>query len=241
MARDGSGKYIFPQGNPVIKDTIVSSTWANTTMKDLGDELTNSLPRDGQAPMLRPLRHSKGTYNEPSITFNDDVITGLYLKQSGTLALTATANDVLTLTSTSATVNVPLTITQGGTQALNVGGNAYVNGNVQYNGLMYMTPVTVTAAANNTATGATALTKTINVITTATETANSVVLPSGAAGSMLVAINKTAQAVYVFPPSTGKLNNRTADSAIMLPAYGSLMFICSDAANDWWGLGAVFS
>lgn len=49
--RNGSGTYSLPGGNPVISGTIITSTWANTTMPDIGDELTNSLARDGQSPM----------------------------------------------------------------------------------------------------------------------------------------------------------------------------------------------
>ena len=48
MARDGSGNYNLPTGNPVVTGTTISSTWANATMPDIGTALTNSIAKDGQ-------------------------------------------------------------------------------------------------------------------------------------------------------------------------------------------------
>lgn len=50
MARNGSGTYSLPSGNPVVGGTTISSTWANTTLSDIANELTNSMARDGQSP-----------------------------------------------------------------------------------------------------------------------------------------------------------------------------------------------
>lgn len=48
MARNGSGVYSLPAGNPVTTGTVISSTWANNTLNDLGNALTASLAYDGQ-------------------------------------------------------------------------------------------------------------------------------------------------------------------------------------------------
>ena len=48
MSRNGSGTYNLPAGNPVVSGTTISSTWANTTLTDIGTALTNSLASDGQ-------------------------------------------------------------------------------------------------------------------------------------------------------------------------------------------------
>jgi len=48
MARNGSGVYSLPAGNPVVTGTVISSTWANTTLNDLGNAMTASLAYDGQ-------------------------------------------------------------------------------------------------------------------------------------------------------------------------------------------------
>lgn len=47
-SRDGSGTYSLPAGNPVVTGTTIDSTWANTTLSDIGTALTNSLAKDGQ-------------------------------------------------------------------------------------------------------------------------------------------------------------------------------------------------
>lgn len=50
MPRNGSGTYSLPAGNPVVTGTTISSTTQNNTMSDVATEITNSVPRDGQAP-----------------------------------------------------------------------------------------------------------------------------------------------------------------------------------------------
>lgn len=47
-----SGTYSLPAGNPVVTGTVISTTWANNTLNDISNEITNSLPRDGTAPPL---------------------------------------------------------------------------------------------------------------------------------------------------------------------------------------------
>jgi len=48
MARNGSGTYTLPAGNPVTTGTTISSTWANNTLNDIGNAMTASLAYDGQ-------------------------------------------------------------------------------------------------------------------------------------------------------------------------------------------------
>jgi hypothetical protein len=55
MSRNGTGTYNLPAGNPVVTGTSISSTWANTTMTDLGNALTGSVAADGQTPMTGQL------------------------------------------------------------------------------------------------------------------------------------------------------------------------------------------
>jgi microcystin-dependent protein len=55
MPRNAQGLYTLPAGNPVVPGTIIESVWANGTMSDIADALTNSLPRNGSAPMTGPL------------------------------------------------------------------------------------------------------------------------------------------------------------------------------------------
>ena len=48
MPRNGSGTFTLPAGNPVTTGTTISSTWANTTLSDIGSALTGSISTDGQ-------------------------------------------------------------------------------------------------------------------------------------------------------------------------------------------------
>jgi microcystin-dependent protein len=48
MSRNGSGVYSLPAGNPVVTNTTISSTWANTTLTNIASALTDSLAADGQ-------------------------------------------------------------------------------------------------------------------------------------------------------------------------------------------------
>lgn len=56
MARNGSGTYSLPAGNPVVTGTTISSTTHNTTMNDIRDEITNSVAVDGQSTMTGALK-----------------------------------------------------------------------------------------------------------------------------------------------------------------------------------------
>jgi len=48
MSRNGSGIYNLPAGNPVVTGSVISSTWANTTLNDIAAALTGSIAADGQ-------------------------------------------------------------------------------------------------------------------------------------------------------------------------------------------------
>lgn len=48
MSRNGSGTYVLPAGNPVVTGTVITSTWANTTLSDIATALTGSVASDGQ-------------------------------------------------------------------------------------------------------------------------------------------------------------------------------------------------
>lgn len=56
MSRNGSGTYTLPAGNPVVTGTSIASTWANTTMTDLANALTDSVAADGQTTMTGNLQ-----------------------------------------------------------------------------------------------------------------------------------------------------------------------------------------
>lgn len=55
MSRNSSGVYTLPAGNPVITGTVIASTWANPTMSDIANEITNSVDRAGRGSPLANL------------------------------------------------------------------------------------------------------------------------------------------------------------------------------------------
>lgn len=78
MARNASGTYSLPAGNPVVTATVISSTWANTTLDDLKTEMTDSLSRSGKGGMLAALQLVDGTAGAPAATFATETSTGMY-------------------------------------------------------------------------------------------------------------------------------------------------------------------
>lgn len=51
MPRNGTGTYLLPPIiNPVVTQTLITTSWANTTMTDIAAAITASLARDGQSP-----------------------------------------------------------------------------------------------------------------------------------------------------------------------------------------------
>jgi hypothetical protein len=56
MARNGSGTYVLPSGNPVVTGTTITTNWANTTLSDVATALTGSVASDGQTPMTGALQ-----------------------------------------------------------------------------------------------------------------------------------------------------------------------------------------
>lgn len=88
MPRNGSGIYSLPSGNPVVAGATIEAAWANTTLTDVANELTNSLSRDGNGGMLAPFRVADGSVSVPGLAFTNETNTGLYRAGSGEMWLT---------------------------------------------------------------------------------------------------------------------------------------------------------
>lgn len=88
MPRNGSGTYSLPAGNPVVAGTTIDAAWANDTMNDLANEITNSLSRTGAGGMLAPFRIADGAVSAPGLSFLNETNTGIYRAGSGEMWLT---------------------------------------------------------------------------------------------------------------------------------------------------------
>lgn len=153
MARNGSGGYIAPAGNPVVTNTVIQSNWANTLVSDLGTEITNSLPRDGQAGMLATLKIIDGSAVAPSLAFSSDINAGLFRPGSNALGVSVAGAEQLRV------VNGAVLIGQTSntserlqvTGAAKVTGTLNVSGAVTFGGTASITgAVTIGAAVGST-------------------------------------------------------------------------------------------
>ena len=106
MPRDAQGNYTLPGGNPVVTGTVITSTWANPTMADIGNELSNSLSRDGQGGMRVPFENFDGTENAPGITFANEPTLGFYRASNGILGVSGQGDTIAFFKAASGNVSV---------------------------------------------------------------------------------------------------------------------------------------
>lgn len=90
MPRQGNGTYVLPvaAGNPVVPLTPIQTSWANPTLQDIANALTQSVSNDGQTPFNGNLNLANnklinlgnGTANSDSVNygqvFNSPAFTG---------------------------------------------------------------------------------------------------------------------------------------------------------------------
>lgn len=98
MPRNSSGVYQLPAGNPVVSGTLVESVWANSTMSDIAQAVTDSLDRFGRSTMAAPLLINDGTVSAPGVAFGAESSTGLFRKSAKVLGVTAGGMEVATFT-----------------------------------------------------------------------------------------------------------------------------------------------
>lgn len=126
MPRNASGIYTLPGGNPVTPGDVIEAAWANTTLEDVADALTNSLSRTGAGGMLAPFRIADGSVSGPGLSYLNETNTGLYRSGAG-----STWMSVLGV-NTAQFSTVGLTVAAG--KALTVLGNASVGGTLSVTG-----------------------------------------------------------------------------------------------------------
>lgn len=112
----------------IIPNTFVSGTPAqaaqvNQNFSTVATAIDASLPRDGSAAMLAPLRLVLGSAAVPALTFDGDTDLGIYRKAANTLGFSAGGAEIGSWSATALTVvptltlTVPLALTSGGTGA----------------------------------------------------------------------------------------------------------------------------
>jgi len=99
MPRNGAGVYILPPSNPVVPGTIIATTWANPTLSDIAQALTDSLDRNGLGGMLAPFYIADGTISAPGLAFANEHSLGIWRSSTGEYQLTSGGTNVFTIES----------------------------------------------------------------------------------------------------------------------------------------------
>lgn len=87
-------------------------------------------------------------------------------------------------------------------------------------------------AAGTTQGDATTLTKTVNIVTTASA-AQGVKLPSAAAGLNIKVVNTTAVTIVVYPNTSDVIDGGTVNAGVNLAPYSSVELVAQDT-QDWY-------
>lgn len=159
MPRNSSGIYTLPAGNPVTAGTTIDATWANSTLSDLANEITNSLDRYGNGGMLASFRFSDGTVSAPGMSWINETTTGFYRAGTGQMWVSVQSTQVAQFTVNGITLPAGKNIAIGGT--LNVTGTSAFTGAITATGGVVgnvtgnATNVTGTVAVANGGTGGT--------------------------------------------------------------------------------------
>lgn len=120
MPRDSNGNYSLPASvNPVVSGTTITSNWANTTLVDIAQGITDSLDRSGRGGMLAPFRLTDGSVALPGLAFTNETSTGISRPSAGRMSFSVTGTEVLRATATALSAFFPLTLTAP-SDALNI-------------------------------------------------------------------------------------------------------------------------
>lgn len=111
MARNSSGVYSLPAGNPVLPNTDIESTWANATLSDIAETLTNSLDVLGRGSMQAALKVVDGTVADLAVRFTNDPDNGVYRSAANAWALVAGGSAIVALTTSGIAVTGNIAVT----------------------------------------------------------------------------------------------------------------------------------
>ncbi len=83
MPRDSSGVFTLVDGYLAVTGETIQPSQHNPPLEDIASALTGSLPRNGSAPMLAPLKMVDGSAAAPALTFNAQTGTGIFRTTNG--------------------------------------------------------------------------------------------------------------------------------------------------------------
>lgn len=120
MSRNSSGTMTLPSGNPVISGTDIESVWANTTLSDIAQEITNSLDRSGRGGMLAALKAFAGTQTAPGISWTLEPRSGIRRASDGDFRFVIDGVDVALWSDQGIASGIPMSIPPAGPYVLTI-------------------------------------------------------------------------------------------------------------------------
>lgn len=230
MARNGSGTYSLPAGNPVVTGTTISSATTNTTLSDIATALTQSIAADGQTPVTAniPMNSKKITGLAAGTASGDALSFG----QSGMGAIDAT-----TVTASGAVVGNS-TAQFGTTKTINVTTDGRLYGTQLHNNAGSMTGTTNQYVGSGTyvptpVAGTNATAPTISTAWKWTRVGNVVSVSGTLLTGVLSAAGDTLTIIYIPLPIASAFTvvsnlNGTAGTTVADKWH----FVQADATND---------
>ncbi len=94
MPRNANGDYSQPLPDVAAGD-VISSGWANTTVGDLANSMTDSLDRQGRGGMLAPFQFADGLVGAPGATFANETTSGMYRAAAGDVRISVLGADIV--------------------------------------------------------------------------------------------------------------------------------------------------
>jgi hypothetical protein len=133
---------------------------------------------------------------------------------------------------------IPLTNNEVDTNFTNLNNDKYQSGDspsfvdLTLTGAFIPSVAASVTAAGTTQGGATALTKAVNIVTTATAN-QGVLLPTAAAGVSVTIVNTTAVNIKIYPNTSDVIDEGTVNVAVNLAPYSSVQLVAQDT-QDWY-------
>ncbi len=132
----------------------------------------------------------------------------------------------------------PLTNTEVDNNFSNLNTDKYESGDspsfadLSLTGSLTLSVAGTVTAAGSTQGDATALTKVVNIVTSATAS-QGVKLPTAAAGLNVKVVNTTAVTIVVYPNTSDVIDGGTVNAGVNLAPYSSVEFVAQDT-QDWY-------
>ena len=93
MPRSPDGTYNLPNADVAPGDEV-SSAWANSTMNDIADALTDSLDRDGNGGMRAPLLFGDGSAAAPGVSYIAEPSSGMFRAATGDIRISVLGSEL---------------------------------------------------------------------------------------------------------------------------------------------------